>query len=37
MNQKRLGIYTGMKVSKLPLDDEREKYMIYHRENVYKG
>ena len=37
MNQKRLGIYTGMKVPKLPLDDEREKYMIYHRENVYKG
>lgn len=37
MNQKRLGIYTGMKITKLPLDDEREKYLIYHRENVYKG
>jgi hypothetical protein len=37
MNQKRLGIYTGMKVPRLPLDDEREQYMIYHRENVYKG
>ena len=37
MNQKRLGIYTGMKITKLPLDEEREKYLIYHRENVYKG
>jgi len=37
MNQKRLGIYTGMKVPKLPLDDEREKYLVYHRSKVYKG
>ena len=37
MNQKRLQIYTGMKVPKLPLDDKREEYLIYHRKNVYKG
>lgn len=37
MNQKRLGIYTGMKVPKLPLDDEREYYLQYHREHIYKG
>lgn len=37
MNQKRLGIYTGMKVPRLPLDSAREKYMEYHRENIYKG
>lgn len=37
MNQKRLGIYTGMKVPKLPLDEEREKYLTYHRKKVYKG
>lgn len=37
MNQKRLNIYSGMKVPKLQLDDERCKYLIYHRENVFKG
>ncbi len=37
MNQRRLGIYTGMKIMKLPLDAEREIYMQFHRENVYKG
>ena len=37
MNQKRLGIYTGLRISKLPLDAERELYMQYHREYVYKG
>lgn len=37
MNQKRLGIYTGLKIPKLPLDEEREFYMQYHREKVYKG
>lgn len=37
MNQKRLGIYTGMKVPKLPLDSAREKYMEYHRQHIYKG
>lgn len=37
MNQKRLGVYTGMKVPKLPLDKEREKYLEYHREYIYKG
>lgn len=37
MNQKRLNIYSGMKVPKLQLDDERCVYLEYHRENVYKG
>ena len=37
MNQKRLGIYSGMKVPKLPLDEEREHYLQYHREYVYRG
>ena len=37
MNQKRLEIYTGKKVPKLPLDKEREKYLEYHRQYIYKG
>lgn len=37
MNQKRLNIYDGMKIPKLQLDEEREKYLVYHREFVYKG
>jgi len=37
MNQKRLNIYTGMKVPKLQLDDERWDYLLYHRDNIYKG
>lgn len=37
MNQKRLGVYTGMKVPRLPIDDEREHYLKYHRDNIYKG
>ena len=37
MNQKRLGVYTGMKVPNLPLDAEREKYLQYHRQFIYKG
>ena len=37
MNQKRLNIYDGMKLSKLQLDEDREKYLVYHREFVYKG
>ena len=37
MNQKRLGIYSGMKVPKLQIDEERSVYLDYHRKNVYKG
>ena len=37
MNQKRLGIYNGMLIKKLSLDDKREKYLKYHRENIFKG
>lgn len=37
MNQKRLNIHTGMKVPKLPLDEERCAYLVYHRAHVYKG
>ncbi len=37
MNQKRLNIHTGMKVPKLPLDDKREEYLVYHRSKIYKG
>lgn len=36
MNQKRLNIYTGMLVNKLPLDEKRKKYLKYHRENIFK-
>ncbi len=37
MNQKRLNIYSGMKVPKLQLDDERCAYLEYHRTNIFKG
>lgn len=37
MNQKRLGIYNGKRIEKLPLDAKREIYMKYHREFIYKG
>ena len=37
MNQKRLGIYTGMLIEKLNLDDIREEYLKYHRENIFKS
>ena len=37
MNQKRLGIQTGMIISNLPLDDKRKEYLKYHRENIYKS
>lgn len=37
MNQKRLNIYSGMKVPKLQIDEQRINYLIYHRANVYKG
>ncbi len=39
MNQKRLHIYDNMKLEKLEkqLDAKREKYLKYHRENVFKS
>lgn len=37
MNQKRLNIYTGLLVAKLPLDEKRKEYLKYHRENVFKS
>ena len=37
MNQKRLGIYNGMRLEKLNLDERRKKYLKYHRENIFKG
>ncbi len=37
MNQKRLGIHTGLVVSKLPLDEKRKEYLKYHREYVFKA
>ncbi len=36
MNQKRLGIYTGKTIDKLPLDDKRIKYLEFHREYIFK-
>ncbi len=35
LNQKRLNIFTGKKVPKLPTEG-REKYLAYHREYVFK-
>lgn len=37
MNQNRLNIYDGKIIKFLPLDDKREKYLQYHRAEVYKG
>lgn len=36
VNQKRLGIYTGKLIDKLPLDDKRKKYLEFHRQNIFK-
>jgi hypothetical protein len=37
MNQKRLDIYSGKKIDKLPLDSKRANYLKYHREHVFKS
>ena len=37
MNQKRLGIYTGKRIDMLPLDSQRQKYLEYHRVNIFKN
>lgn len=36
MNQKRLNIYNGKIITKLPLDEKRKYYLKYHRENIFK-
>lgn len=36
-NKKRLGINDGQFVQLLPLDEEREAYMEFHRSSVFKG
>lgn len=36
LNQKRLNIYNGKKIEKLPLNSERKKYLEYHRNNIFK-
>ena len=36
-NQKRIGIKTGDFIQMLPLDNERETYLQYHRASVFKG
>ncbi len=37
MNQKRLNIYTGKIIDKLPMDEKRIKYLQYHREHIFKS
>lgn len=37
MNQKRLNIYTDMKLQYLPMDEKREEYLEYHREKIFKA
>src|SRR5699024_4282923 len=37
LNQRRLGIFNGKVIDKLPLDNKRKKYLKYHRENIFKG
>lgn len=36
-NKRRLGVTEGKFVQSLPLDDERKKYMEFHRQSVFKG
>lgn len=36
-NKKRLGVVDGQFVQMLPLDDERQVYMNFHRSSVFKG
>jgi predicted restriction endonuclease len=37
MNQKRLDIYSGKKIERLPLDSKRIGYLKYHREHIFKS
>ena len=36
-NKKRLGVTEGQFIQLLPLDDERQSYMEFHRTSVFKG
>lgn len=36
-NKKRLGVQDGQFIQMLPLDDERQSYMEFHRNSVFKG
>lgn len=36
-NKKRLGVTEGQFIQMLPLDEERQKYMEFHRSSVFKG
>ena len=36
LNQKRLRIADGKKISDLPLDSDRQRYLAYHREHIFK-
>lgn len=36
MNQKRLNIYTGMKLQYLPMDEKRKEYLKYHATYIFK-
>lgn len=37
MNQKRLKITDGKKIEDLPLDQDRKRYLGYHRDNIFKN
>ena len=36
-NKERLGIKDGQFIQLLPLDDDRQSYMQFHRASVFKG
>ena len=36
-NKKRLGVVDGQFIQMLPLDEERQAYMQFHRSSVFKG
>lgn len=36
-NKKRLGVSEGQFIQMLPLDAERQEYMVFHRSSVFKG
>lgn len=36
-NKRRLGVVDGQFIQLLPLDEERQKYMEFHRSSVFKG
>uniref|UniRef100_UPI004055ED82 HNH endonuclease n=1 Tax=Alistipes sp. TaxID=1872444 RepID=UPI004055ED82 len=36
-NQQRLNLKSDEYIARLPMDDKREEYLRYHRENIFKG